>query len=234
MGRDYGWRRPRWRGRCRRWRRSPRRSPPCLGCAGDSRGRGPMTASRSLSTMARTRKGRRPCSKSSPATTPGRRSFASASRRSAIRRCAARSLRPGHAIALHGQRHRCQLRLTPRQVADDLDRGAETLGADQRQRAGDLPAAVRDLQPGGPARHSPTRAADAALVALGSRLAPLRHARRDRRRGDGEPASRGRDPPSRRRPLQRRRLVAANGRGAAGDLCADRRARIALGGDLLY
>jgi peptidoglycan/xylan/chitin deacetylase (PgdA/CDA1 family) len=33
----------------------------------------------------------------------------------------------GHAIALHGQRHRCQLRLTPREVADDLDRGAETL-----------------------------------------------------------------------------------------------------------
>jgi peptidoglycan-N-acetylglucosamine deacetylase len=34
----------------------------------------------------------------------------------------------GHAIALHGQRHRCQLRLTPLQVADDLDRGTETLG----------------------------------------------------------------------------------------------------------
>lgn len=37
-------------------------------------------------------------------------------------------LAAGHAIALHGQRHRCQLRLTPGQVADDLDRGAETLG----------------------------------------------------------------------------------------------------------
>jgi peptidoglycan/xylan/chitin deacetylase (PgdA/CDA1 family) len=33
----------------------------------------------------------------------------------------------GHSIALHGQRHRCQLRLTPGQVADDLDRGTETL-----------------------------------------------------------------------------------------------------------
>lgn len=37
-------------------------------------------------------------------------------------------LAAGHAIALHGQRHRCQLRLTPRQVSADLDRGAETLG----------------------------------------------------------------------------------------------------------
>lgn len=37
-------------------------------------------------------------------------------------------LAAGHTIALHGQRHRCQLRLTPRQVADDLDRGTDTLG----------------------------------------------------------------------------------------------------------
>jgi peptidoglycan/xylan/chitin deacetylase (PgdA/CDA1 family) len=37
-------------------------------------------------------------------------------------------LAAGHAVALHGQRHRCQLRLTPVQVADDLERGAETLG----------------------------------------------------------------------------------------------------------
>jgi peptidoglycan/xylan/chitin deacetylase (PgdA/CDA1 family) len=36
-------------------------------------------------------------------------------------------LAAGHSIALHGQRHRCQLRLTPGQVADDLDRGSETL-----------------------------------------------------------------------------------------------------------
>ncbi len=37
-------------------------------------------------------------------------------------------LAAGHTVALHGQRHRCQLRLTPGQVADDLDRGTETLG----------------------------------------------------------------------------------------------------------
>lgn len=37
-------------------------------------------------------------------------------------------LAAGHAIALHGQRHRCQLRLTPAQIGDDLDRGAATLG----------------------------------------------------------------------------------------------------------
>jgi peptidoglycan-N-acetylglucosamine deacetylase len=34
----------------------------------------------------------------------------------------------GHAIGLHGHRHRSQLRLTARQVADDLRRGAAALG----------------------------------------------------------------------------------------------------------
>jgi peptidoglycan-N-acetylglucosamine deacetylase len=33
----------------------------------------------------------------------------------------------GHAIALHGHRHRCQLRLTPRLIADDLARGADAI-----------------------------------------------------------------------------------------------------------
>jgi peptidoglycan/xylan/chitin deacetylase (PgdA/CDA1 family) len=37
---------------------------------------------------------------------------------------AAEVLSQGHAIALHGFRHRLQLRLTPRQVRDDLERGA--------------------------------------------------------------------------------------------------------------
>jgi peptidoglycan/xylan/chitin deacetylase (PgdA/CDA1 family) len=37
---------------------------------------------------------------------------------------AAEVLLQGHAIALHGFRHRLQLRLTPRQVRDDLERGA--------------------------------------------------------------------------------------------------------------
>jgi peptidoglycan-N-acetylglucosamine deacetylase len=32
-------------------------------------------------------------------------------------------LAAGHSLALHGHRHRVQLRLTPRQVGDDLDRG---------------------------------------------------------------------------------------------------------------
>ncbi|MDX6583965.1 MAG: hypothetical protein QOI10_3149 [Solirubrobacterales bacterium] len=34
----------------------------------------------------------------------------------------------GHAVAIHGHRHRNQLRLTPRQFATDLERGVETLG----------------------------------------------------------------------------------------------------------
>jgi peptidoglycan/xylan/chitin deacetylase (PgdA/CDA1 family) len=33
----------------------------------------------------------------------------------------------GHAIALHGFRHRCQLRLTERQLAEDLVRGADAI-----------------------------------------------------------------------------------------------------------
>ena len=33
----------------------------------------------------------------------------------------------GHAIALHGERHRCQLRLTPRMLDDDLERVAATV-----------------------------------------------------------------------------------------------------------
>jgi peptidoglycan/xylan/chitin deacetylase (PgdA/CDA1 family) len=35
----------------------------------------------------------------------------------------------GHRIALHGHRHRNQLRLTPREVAADLDRGREAVAA---------------------------------------------------------------------------------------------------------
>jgi peptidoglycan/xylan/chitin deacetylase (PgdA/CDA1 family) len=33
----------------------------------------------------------------------------------------------GHAVALHGDTHRVQLRLTPRALADDLDRGHATI-----------------------------------------------------------------------------------------------------------
>ncbi len=35
----------------------------------------------------------------------------------------------GHAVAIHGYRHRCQLRLTPRQIADDLDRAIDVVGS---------------------------------------------------------------------------------------------------------
>ena len=40
---------------------------------------------------------------------------------------AAELVAAGHEVALHGQRHRVQLRLTPGQVAEDLDRGAESI-----------------------------------------------------------------------------------------------------------
>ncbi len=37
-------------------------------------------------------------------------------------------LAAGHAVAMHGERHRNHLRLTPAQVRDDVERGAETIG----------------------------------------------------------------------------------------------------------
>jgi peptidoglycan/xylan/chitin deacetylase (PgdA/CDA1 family) len=40
---------------------------------------------------------------------------------------AAEIVAAGHAVALHGQRHRCQLRLGPAQIADDLARGADAI-----------------------------------------------------------------------------------------------------------
>jgi peptidoglycan-N-acetylglucosamine deacetylase len=40
---------------------------------------------------------------------------------------AAEIVAAGHAVAVHGFHHRCQLRLTPRQLADDLDRGADAV-----------------------------------------------------------------------------------------------------------
>src|SRR3954449_11492721 len=35
----------------------------------------------------------------------------------------------GHVVALHGQRHRCLLRLAPRALADDLRRATDVIGA---------------------------------------------------------------------------------------------------------
>lgn len=34
----------------------------------------------------------------------------------------------GHALAIHGDSHRCLLRMTPRALSDDLDRAADTIG----------------------------------------------------------------------------------------------------------
>jgi peptidoglycan/xylan/chitin deacetylase (PgdA/CDA1 family) len=53
---------------------------------------------------------------------------------------ASRILDEGHAIALHGHRHRLQLRLTQRELADDFDRGL---------------AAIADATGTAPTRHRP-------------------------------------------------------------------------------
>jgi peptidoglycan-N-acetylglucosamine deacetylase len=42
---------------------------------------------------------------------------------------AAEILAAGHAVGVHAHRHRCQLRLTPRQLADDLARATEAIAS---------------------------------------------------------------------------------------------------------
>ena len=49
----------------------------------------------------------------------------------------------GHAVALHGDRHRCLLRLTPRALDDDLDARRRDGRRRHRPRAAAVPPAVR-------------------------------------------------------------------------------------------
>ena len=98
----------------------------------------------------------------------------------------------GHAVALHGDRHRCQLRLTPRTLDDDLARVAATVA----DATGVAPTLYRPpygiFSAAGLRARPPSRLARPAVVALGPRLGararrPLRSPgarRRDLSAGD--------------------------------------------------
>ncbi len=59
----------------------------------------------------------------------GRRSSSWASRSGVMRALAREIADAGHGIGLHGETHRCELRLTPRALADDRARGLEAIHA---------------------------------------------------------------------------------------------------------
>ena len=101
----------------------------------------------------------------------------------------ARAAAAGHAIALHGDRHRLQLRMSAAAVAEDLKRGM---------------AAIEDATGAPPAWHRPPfgiyspaglrggaggRPDAAAVVALGQGLAEVDHSAPDRRSGHAQHAS---------------------------------------------
>ena len=89
----------------------------------------------------------------------------------------------GHAVALHGYRHRLQLRLSASGAArGPRPRQRRDRGRDRRVAASASPA-VRDLQPRRAARRARGRPAAAAVVALGQGLAQVHDARADRRAG---------------------------------------------------
>ncbi|MGI8711012.1 MAG: polysaccharide deacetylase family protein [Acidimicrobiales bacterium] len=104
----------------------------------------------------------------------------------------------GHHVAIQGFAHRCQLRLTPRQVADDLDRAEHAI-------ASIISAAPRFHRPpygiyslAGSGRGPGSRAAAGAVVPMGTRLVRARHAAVDRRARRHRPAAEGCRPAARR------------------------------------
>jgi peptidoglycan/xylan/chitin deacetylase (PgdA/CDA1 family) len=127
----------------------------------------------------------------------------------------------GHTIALHGHRHRNSLRLTPRAFESDLARGIGAIA----EATGDEPDIHRDLQRSGDRSRAATRPAPAAVVAVGPRLARQRQRAEHRVRAHPGPGRRRRAPAARRRPLQRARLLARNGRCPAGGAGEDRGCR---------
>ena len=118
----------------------------------------------------------------------------------------------GHVIALHGYRHRSQLRVPPWALADDLRRASDVIGERHGASGAALSPALRDLQPrraragAAPWRHA------VAVVALGPRLAGRRHAGLDRPPRGARPLVRRRGPLARRRPLRRPWMLACDRR----------------------
>ena len=133
---------------------------------------------------------------------------------------AAEIVAAGHEIGLHCDRHRNQLRLGPRAVRADIERGAARIEETTGRPIDALPPALRDLQRHGARARAPQRLAPAAVDALGARLGGARDAgvdhraprRRRGRRGLGAAAAR------------RRRLLGARGPGGAPRRALPRRA----------
>ena len=134
---------------------------------------------------------------------------------------AAEIVAAGHAVALHADRHRLQLRLHARALAEDLARGREAIESAtgvqvtrHRPPYGIYSARRSGRDPGGGPRA-------AAVVALGQGLAQVHHPRPDRRPGHAGHRARRRDPPARCGFLQRPQ---SHRRTAAGASCDHQRA----------
>ncbi len=128
---------------------------------------------------------------------------------------AAEIVAAGHGIGLHCHRHRNLLRLTPRQVREDILRALgvieETTGRSPvlyRPPYGVSNAAAPDAGPR-------PRLAHAAVEPLGPRLGGARHPGVDRRAADRRRRPRRGPAAARRRRLLGPQLLAAHGRGAA-------------------
>ena len=179
----------------------------------------------------RGRRGRRPHLRRRPASAghpggagdpprgrPDRRPSSSpASRSSSGPALAAEIVAAGHRVELHCHRHRNQLRLTPRALLDDAERGRAAIEEASGQ-------AIADYRPpygifsGAGLRGDPlTRLAAGALVAVGTGLDAPGHRGVDHAQGDRRDPPRGHRPFARRGLLQRAELLGAHRVSSAED-----------------
>ncbi len=114
---------------------------------------------------------------------------------------AAEIVAAGHRVELHCHRHRNQLRLTPRALLDDAERGRAAIEEASGQAIADYRPPYGIFSGAGLARDPLTRLAAGALVAVGERLDAPRH------RGVDHPQGDRRDSPRGHRPFARRRLL---------------------------
>ena len=138
----------------------------------------------------------------------------------------ARILAEGHAVALHGYRHRLQLRLTPQGVADDIRRGVAVVAEDA---SGLAPVWHRPpfgiYSPAGLRAAREDGALAPALVTLGQGLAQVHDARANRPPGHPRSHRRRRDPPARCGFLQRPSTPTGTTVAALGSMLAELKRR---------
>ena len=129
---------------------------------------------------------------------------------------AAEIVAAGHRVELHCHRHRNQLRLTPRALLDDAERGRAAIEEASGQEIHDYRPPYGIFSASGLARDQAAGLAARALVAVGSGLEGKRDPRVDREAGHGRCRGRRHPATSRCRLLQRARLLGTDRRGAAG------------------